>query len=52
MRCANCELQDEKNCTHQDLTNKCVHCDHEDKDHYFDDKGQCLICNCNGMESY
>ena len=29
----------------------CVHCDHREQDHEDDDKGQCLICNCDGLET-
>lgn len=49
--CANCELQEFTTCHHDHLTEKCVHCKHEDKDHYFDGKGECLICNCEGLET-
>jgi len=53
MRCSNCILQETTQCTHLDLIAKCVHCTHLDQDHYFDDRGQCLIdgCNCNGLET-
>jgi len=49
-RCANCELQESNDCCHEELNQPCIKCRHEDKDHYFNDKGQCLICDCNGVE--
>ncbi len=51
MICANCEYSGISPCTHQHLTEECVKCGHEDMNHDFDDKGECLICDCDGLET-
>lgn len=49
--CPNCELQKYETCHHQELTAKCIHCGHKDNEHDFNDKGECLICDCEGLET-
>jgi len=50
MKCHNCILQEREECTHQDLIAPCVHCGHKDNEHDFDDKGECFVCDCIGLE--
>jgi hypothetical protein len=44
-------MQERNLCDHQDLTALCVHCGHKDNEHDFDDKGQCLVCDCGGLQT-
>ena len=48
--CADCMLQGDDICTHN-YPELCVHCHHRDDEHFSDDKGQCGICDCDGLET-
>ena len=49
-RCADCELQDIALCAHNHPT-PCVHCKHREDRHVSQGKGECIDCDCDGLET-